>query len=185
MDREKYGIDVARSSSLEDGELYWRVVSIEHLPVGENGMRHHVFVNVYGLEGEELRGSTDVKVFWGWEGQTAAEVSPPVALDKQAPEDMANIPMSWGQHIFVSPTSKDGYGREVVRNLHTAHPDEGEDVKTGHHSFRVKFQLTEYIEGEEGKEKNQIVERLKEKIAILIDDLETIYKELETLQRSL
>lgn len=174
MDAEKYGIEVVRPTDMKDGDYFWKLIDIEHVPVGENGGRHHVFVDVYGLNGEELRGSNDAKVFWGWDGQKSFEESPPIPLDKQAPEPMANIPMNWGQAIFVSVTSKDGYWREIVRNLHTAHPDEGDDVKTGHHSFRVKFQLTEY-KGDGGEDSKTSI---RERIEIIIADLEQILKEL-------
>ena len=174
VDLEKYGLEIIRPRDIEPGDYYWKVIYLEHVPVGENGNRHHVFVDVYGLNGEELRGSKDAKVFWGWDGQKSFEESPPIPLDKQAPEPMANIPMNWGQAIFVSITSKDGYWREIVRNLHTAHPDEGDDVRTGHHSFRVKFQLTEY-KGDGGRDSNASI---RERIKIIIADLEGILKEL-------
>ena len=171
---EKYGIEVVRPADVEPGDYYWKLIGLEHVPVGENGNQHHVFVDVYGLHGEELRGNKTVKVMWGWEEQKFFEESPDIPLDKPAPEHMANIPMNLGQKNFLSVTSPESYARELVRNLHTAHTDEGDDVRTGHHSFRVKFQLTEY-KGKGGGDFNVFI---RERIKIIITDLEEILKEL-------
>lgn len=167
---EEYGVEIKRPAGMEGGDYFWKVISVEHVPPGENGGNRHVYVDVYGLHGEELRGSPVVKVFWGWDGQKSFEESPSVSLDKPSGEHMANIPMNWGQEIFVSITSPENYCREIVSGLHTAHPDEGDDVRTGHHSFVVKFQLTKFVESEEPGKGD-----LKERLALVIRELNEIY----------
>lgn len=166
---EQYKLKIIKPTAMEPGDYYWKIVSVEHVPVGENGGKHNVYVDVYGLNGEELR-NTDVKVFWGWDGQTAAEESPNVPLDKPAGEHMANIPMFWGQKIYVGVTSKQGYWREIICNLHTDHDDEGEGVTRGHHSFVLKFQLTVYI----GSELVEGPTAIKQRLEAVIVELEKI-----------
>ncbi len=142
---ERYGVEIKRPTGMEGGDYFWKVVDVQHVPPGENGGNRHVYIDVFGLNGEELRGSKDVKVFWGWDGQKSFEESKDVPIDKPVGEHMANIPMNWGQEIFASITSPENYWREIVIGLHTAHPDESDDVRTGHHSFVIKFQLTEFF----------------------------------------
>ena len=43
---EKYGIEVVRPADVEPGDYYWKLIGLEHVPVGENGNQHHVFVEL-------------------------------------------------------------------------------------------------------------------------------------------
>jgi hypothetical protein len=122
---------------------YWRASRVSHVPVGANGGQHHVYVDVFGDNGASLRGSNDVRIAWGWEGQDASQRVEPKALEKHAPEHMTNIPMDWGQRIWCEVASIPGLPSDRVTGLHTAHDDEGDDVRRGHHSFVVEFQMVD------------------------------------------
>ena len=131
-----YGVTVQPATPNAAG-LVWRVESVEHVPLGENGGNHHVYCDVYDLDGREMRGNPGLSIAWDWNGRRADEPAPPAPLEKRAPEHMANIPLGRGQVARVW-VQGDGVPSDVVTGLHTGHPDEGGDVTEGHHSFRVR-----------------------------------------------
>jgi hypothetical protein len=137
----KYGVTIRPAKSVTG--RYWRASRVAHVPVGANGGQHHVYVDVYGPNGATYRGSNDVRIAWGWEGQDASQRVEPKALEKREPEHMTNIPMDWGQRIWCEVVSDGRPASDRVIGLHTAHDDEGDDVRRGHHSFIVEFQLVE------------------------------------------
>ena len=136
---EGYGVTVDRAAPGPQGYV-WRAVSVQHVPPGQNGGNHHIYLNIYDEQGGEARGNTNVQVVWGWNGQGANEVADPKPLEKPRGEYMTNIPMERGQVVWCKVQGY-GYPSDTVRGLHTAHPDEGDDVRTGHHSFIVQFRL--------------------------------------------
>ena len=136
---EGYGVTVDRAAPGPQGYV-WRAVSVQHVPPGQNGGNHHIYLNIYDEQGGEARGNTNVQVVWGWNGQQPPELAPPVKLEKPRGEHMTNIPMERGQVVWCKVQGYD-YPSDTVRGLHTAHPDEGDDVRTGHHSFIVQFRL--------------------------------------------
>ena len=132
-----YGVTVLPAAPNAQG-LVWRVESVRHLPPGENGGNHHIYCDVFGLDGRELRGSATVRIGWDWNGRRGDERAVPAPLEKRAPEHMANIPLGRGQVACVW-VEGDGVPSDVVAGLHTDHPDEGGDVTNGHHSFVVRW----------------------------------------------
>ena len=132
-----YGVTVLPAAPNAQG-LVWRVESVRHLPPGENGGNHHIYCDVFGLDGRELRGSATVRIGWDWNGRRGDERADPAPLEKRPPEHMANIPLGHGQVARVW-VEGDGVPSDVVAGLHTDHPDEGGDVTRYHHSYAVRF----------------------------------------------
>ena len=118
----------------------WRALLTKHLEPQENGGDHHIYHDVFREDGRELRGSTGVRVAWTWNGRRADEPAPPSSLEKPKPEHMANIPVNKGQ-IVSAWVDGFGYPSDVVMNLHTDHPDEGNGNSRYHHSFFIVWQL--------------------------------------------
>ena len=132
-----YGVAVVPAAPNAAG-LVWRAEEVRHLPPWENGGNHHVYCDVYDLDGRELRGSTAVRIGWDWNGRHGDEEAKPAPLEKRAPEHMANIALGRGQVARVW-VEGNGIPSDVVTGLHTDHPDEGGDVTRYHHSFAVRF----------------------------------------------
>ena len=140
-----YGVTVLPAQPNAAGYV-WRATDIQHVTVGRNGGNHHIYLDVYDEQGGEMRGNANVRVVWGWEGQRPDEPAPAKALDKPRGEHMTNIPLDAGQTAWIAV---EGYGvpSDVVRGLSTNHPDEGDDVRRGHHSFIVTFrQMREMVQ---------------------------------------
>lgn len=133
----QYGVTVQQAEPDESG-CAWRVEGVRHLPAGENGGRHHVFVDAYDEDGRGLRGRQDMRVAWDWDGRHGDEEAKPAPFEKSAPEPMANIALGHGQVARVW-IEGDNTPSDVVANLHTNHDDEGEGVTRFHHSFAVVF----------------------------------------------
>ena len=133
----EYGVSVLPAQPNAAGYV-WRVEEVRHLPPGENGGNHHVYCDVFGLDGRELRGSTAVRIGWDWNGRHGDERADPAPLEKRSPEHMANIALGRGQVARVW-VEGDGVPSDVVAGLHTDHPDEGGDVTRYHHSYAVRF----------------------------------------------
>ena len=134
-----YGVTVQPAAPNAAGYV-WRAADIQHVAVGRNGGNHHIYLDVYDEQGGEVRGNANVRVVWGWEGQRADEPAPAKALDKPRGEHMTNIPMDAGQVIRCAVQGYD-YPSDIVSGMHANHPDEGDDVRRGHHSFIVTFRL--------------------------------------------
>lgn len=136
---ERYNVRVEQAVPNATG-FVWRAMRIEHVPASENGGRHHVYLDVLGRFGDDLRSDPAIQIVWGWVGQRVDEPSQPVRLEKKPPEHAANIPIEKGQRIWMRV---DGYGypSDIVRELHAMHPDEGPGATMGHHSFVVIFVL--------------------------------------------
>lgn len=99
----------------------WRVQEARQLTIEEAGGRHHVLVDAF--DGQEDARSR-VQVRFGWAGQTPAEATAPVAMDKLANEPGASIPIFPGQLLWVeiadaAPSDRvvgmDAYGCYYVR----------------------------------------------------------------------
>ena len=102
----------------------WRVLSAE---TRDND--HHVFIDVYGADGADLR-DTGVRVRFGWEGMQPDETPAPVAVGgKPSNEPACSIPLWPGQRAWVEI---DGASSERVSGLEIS------DLA----SFVVRFQAT-------------------------------------------
>ena len=79
----------------------WKCVSFKVMTTEEKGDKHHVFIDIIGLGGEDARGT--VKVKFGWAGITDEEASQlaEVPTDKQIGEPAANVPIMPGQELWV------------------------------------------------------------------------------------
>ena len=120
--------------------LVWRATFAEPVPAWRNAMRHNVYVNVFDENTRELRGASDVKIAWGWEGQRPDEQSTALKLDKPAPEWMTNIPVFPGQKIWCRVDGR-GIPSDTVRGLHAGYASVGDGTAEDHHSFEVVYQL--------------------------------------------
>lgn len=172
-DATQYGVTVQRATPNAAGYV-WRALLVKHLEPHENGDNHHLYCDVYGEDGRELRGSTAVRIAWDWDGRRGDEQAKPAPLEKRPPEHMANVPLDKGQivHAWV-----DGYGypSDVVMNVDTDHPDEGDGNSRYHHSFFVAWQLVHVDELKEKENENsvnqldQLIDQLEKVIAALRD----------------
>ena len=134
-----YGVTVQPATPNADGYV-WRVEEVRHVPPGENGGNHHIYCDVWGVDGREERGNPAVRIGWDWNGRHGDERADPAPLEKRAPEHMANIPLGRGQVARVW-VDGDGAPSDVVAGLRTDHPDESGDVTNGHHSFVVRWRM--------------------------------------------
>lgn len=85
----------------------WKCATFRVLTPEEKGDKHHVFVDVIGLGGEDARGT--VKIRFGWDGMTSEEMSylSDVPTDKQIGEPAANVPIMPGQLLWVEVSDGD------------------------------------------------------------------------------
>ena len=136
---ERYGVTVHRAAPDALG-LVWRARDVHHLTPEENNGRRNVFLSVYGLRGEELRGQPDIRIVWGWNGQRPDEPVAPKVLEKPPGEPMTDIPLDRGQEVWCRV---EGWGlpSDTVVGLSTNHADEAKGNSRDHHSFGVVFQL--------------------------------------------
>lgn len=131
----------------------WYVTHIYHFPVGVNDLRHNLYVDTYNYTewpNDDVTADIQVPVsnipiaFWCTDEPNPVNFD--LALtwyDKPANEDGVNFPIYKNQTCKV--TVYDGRPSGIVSGITTALPDEGDDVKWGHHSWRVYFT---YIEPE-------------------------------------
>lgn len=138
-DAAKYGVAVQRAEPNGAGYV-WRALLIKHLEPSENGGNHHIYCDVYGEDGRELRGSTGVRVAWDWNGRRSDEVAKPAPLEKLKPEHMANVPIDRGQ-VIRAWIDGGGYPSDIATGLHSDHADEGDGNSRFHHSFWIAWQL--------------------------------------------
>lgn len=133
-DATKYGVKISRCTRTTD--RHYRCIGIHHLSPDENAGNHHVFLDVLDEQGHRI---PQAQIEWTWIGRHLDEPAPPVTIDKPPTEPGTNLPMNWAQTISASV--KD-HPSDTVLNLHTRHPDEGENGGNtrGHHSFYVVFQ---------------------------------------------
>lgn len=133
----------------------WYATHIYHFPVGLNDLRHNLYADTYNytewpntLPGDNLQvpvAGVPV-IFWcsGEDTYSPLPESPQILktwLDKPMDEDAVNFA------IYKNQTCKaavyDGRPSAIVSGITTALPDEGDDVKWGHHSWRVYFTYIE------------------------------------------
>lgn len=138
-----YGVQVLRHVTTGPA---WRCIHVRHLAPSENRGRHNIYIDVVDEDGKRVK-DPSLRIGWTWEGRRSEELAPPKPLDKPDSEPAGNLDMYGGQKLEVWI---DGLGTpsDLVKNLHTNHPDEtvpsGELWNTtGHHSFYIKFQYQE------------------------------------------
>src|SRR6478672_1820752 len=68
-------------TNVADGELYWKVINVQHLSPDENGGRHNVFVDALDEAGQRCQNAA-LRIGWSWEGRRADENADPKPLDK-------------------------------------------------------------------------------------------------------
>lgn len=134
----------------------WYATHIYHFPVGLNDLRHNLYVDTYNYTEwpNTNDGTVELQVpvagvpviFWcsGESGYDPLPESHQILttwLDKPKNEDAVNFA------IYKNQTCKtavyDGRPSAIVSGITTALPDEGDDVKWGHHSWRVYFTYIE------------------------------------------
>lgn len=132
-DLSRFGIGIRRSVV----SSCFRVVGLRELAPEENAGNRHVYVDVLGPDGEDLR-STGVKVWYGWEGMRDEEQPPPVVVDKPEGEHGCNFPMFPDMRAWVEVM---GWPSDSVYGLRTDYvrEDDREGRGWGHRSFLVTF----------------------------------------------
>lgn len=143
---EKYGLILQPVNDTPVGMDYYKIVHIKHYEVGENGGypgRHNLFMDVLDQNGQRVYGAViaiknnDLPIVQA-------------VVDKPANEPGTNVPIEKNDTLYAwMDGTWTALQSDVIGNIHTRHPDEGDDVRWGHHSFLVKWQLTEKEDGVE------------------------------------
>lgn len=134
----------------------WYVSHIAHVPVGANGGypgNHNIYVNTYDWTGwpndptmhewslhVPVQG---IQVAYWCSGEDTPDPSNEHWIVQETwpqggSEDGTDFPL-FSQNTCKVAVWENGAPSGVVSNIHTRHPDEGEDVRYGHHSFRINF----------------------------------------------
>lgn len=139
-----YGVQVLLATT---AGVYWRCVSVVHLPPTQNRGRRGIYVQALEADGRRARDSR-LRIGWGWKGQQAWEGIAPAPLDKQDGETGHGVvDLNSQEQVTTVWITGDGYPSDRVTGMHTKHPDErapGGEIwnSQGHHSFVVIFQRT-------------------------------------------
>lgn len=133
-DATRYGAQI--KPLLPTDAQHFRCIGVHHLTPEENAGNHHIYLDVLDEQGQRI---PQAQIEWTWTGRRLEEPAPPATIDKPDTEPGTNIPINWAQTISVMVMGQPG---DSVHNLHTRHPDEGENGGNtrGHHSFYVVFQ---------------------------------------------
>lgn len=154
-DWENY--DITYTVPTGDGDK-WFVSHVAHIPVGANGGypgNHNIYVNTYDWtswpndpnipEGNLHVPVRNVKIAYWCSGEdTPSPSNEHWIVQETWPDDPDGDGTDFP--LFSQNTCKVAVWVEgepmssgIVSNLHTRHADEGDDVRWGHHSFRVNF----------------------------------------------
>lgn len=133
-DAAAYGVTI-QPAGAEPGQPYYKVLGVKHLTPAENGGNHHAYVEVLDESGQRLFGcqllvvNNNIRSF--------------ITIDKPIDEPGGNAPMSWGDTLDIRAIGfvNAELPGDIVRGLHTRHPDES-DLRNslGHHSFYLVAQ---------------------------------------------
>lgn len=129
-DAQVYGVRIVEAD-VQPGNKYWKVVRVHHLTPGENGGRHHIYIDALDEQGQRAF-NTPIKVNWVGDSHT-------IRIEKPLPEAGTNEPM-WKWQVYSVRVA--GQPSDRVENLRTDHPDEAPGNTLFHHSFLVTFQRT-------------------------------------------
>jgi len=145
-----------------EGNVRWYASHIRHYPVGTNDWRHNLYVSTYNWTGWPNTPEThewalhvpqtNVPIICWWSGEDTPYPLPAdyVILhtwtEKPPSEPGCNFPMEMNATYRVAVYTGEPGTSSIVSNIHTRHPDEGEDVTQGHHSFDVYFTAVESAE---------------------------------------
>lgn len=118
------------------GDHYVALTKLRLVPVGENELRHNVYVNVVDASGARLYDGTVVAML-----NTGNNYEGTIPMEKVAPEFMGNYAMEKGDTIsvWVSSVGAEAVVSDTVSGMHTRHADRGDDCKWGHFSFEATF----------------------------------------------
>jgi len=130
-----WGITISEAVP-EAGEHYVALTKLRLVPVGENELRHNIYVDVLDQAGVRLYAGTIVAMINtgnSWEGT--------IPMEKQLPEFMGNYAMQKNDTINVTVERVSGElaVSDAARGMHTRHADLGDDCKWGHFSFELTF----------------------------------------------
>jgi hypothetical protein len=128
FDAGDYGV----SQELVEGAVY-RVVGVHHLDPSENAFKHNVYVCIVDKDGRRI---PNAKFQWSRIGLEDHPYT--IVCDKPDDEPWGNFVLD-GIGVVATVWCADGVS-DQVRGLSTAHPDEGDGNRLGHHSFLVVFQ---------------------------------------------
>lgn len=157
-----YGITYTLPVVNRDG-LTWYASDIRHVPAGENGTdpgNHNAYVYTYAWEG--WPNDPDMPVYWALHVPVhhvqvaywcSGEEKPSPnnshwIVQETWPGAEIIVPDAPGTDFVISrnnicriavwdPEHPDSSG--IVSNIHAMHPDEGDGVHVGHHSFKISF----------------------------------------------
>jgi len=141
----------------------WYVSEIRHIPVGANGGypgNHNIYVNTYDWEGwpndpETAEWALHIPVrhvqvaYWCSGEDTPSPNNEHWVVQETWPDspdgEGLDFPL-FSQNTCKVAVWEVGVPSSIVSGIHTRHPDEGEDVRVGHHSFRIFFTRLESAE---------------------------------------
>jgi len=147
----------------QPGGAGWYVSEIRHIPVGANGGypgNHNVYVNTYDWTGWPNDPETHewalhipvrhIKVAYWCSGEdTPSPDNEHWVVQETWPDspdgEGLDFPL-FSQNTCKVAVWEVGVPSSIVSGIHTRHPDEGEDVRVGHHSFRIFFTRLESVE---------------------------------------
>ena len=135
----------------------WYVSHINHYPVGTNDLRHNLYVSTYDYRlwpsGEDIALHVPAKgiqiIFWcsGEEEYLPLPESFTILetwTDKPPEEEGVDFPIWGGQYCKAAVYDLENpESSAIVSGITTDLPDEGDDVKWGHHSWKVHFTYVE------------------------------------------
>ena len=152
-DWRDYGITYTEPTA---GDIRWYATHIKHYTVGNNNWRHNLYVSTYNWSGWPNDPETaawalhvpqvNIAIICWWSGEDSPYPLPQdyVILntwtEKPSNEPGCNFPLEMNATYKVAVWNPDEPASSaIVSNIHTRHPDEGDDVTQGHYSFDVYF----------------------------------------------
>jgi hypothetical protein len=146
-DAVAYGVTVEAGVPTASTRWRWVCERVHHLTAAENAGNHNLFVT---LLDEEL-GRARTRTAWiAWPSETTLEYNVETILqDKPDNEPGGNAPLWKRQVVSCGVNTEPDEVSDVVRHVHTEHPDEPPAVPGGnlgntlyHHSFLVVLKRT-------------------------------------------
>jgi hypothetical protein len=143
-DAAAFGVTVEPAPVAEGARWRWECVKVHHLTPAENCGNHNLYVNLLQEDGKRAVKRT---AWASWPGDTPQEINFGCILqDKPDNEPGGNMPVWKGQRVDCGVNTNADEVSDVVRGIHTNHPDEPPAVPGGdkgnttyHHSFLAEF----------------------------------------------
>ncbi len=146
-DAAEYGVTVEVATAAAGAKWRWVATRVHHLTAGENNGNHNLYVT---LLDENLARARTRTAWIAWPTETTYEYTIETILqDKPENEAGGNAPLWKHQVVSCGVNVNSDEVSDVVRGIHTEHPDEPPATPGGnlgntlyHHSFLVEFTRT-------------------------------------------